>query len=129
MSKVRQAASRKTRRGDNRVISQDSPLNNSVFNVEGYEPLGTELLNAYVQASAGKGKERHANNKPFDRQPILEVGRIVGHAFAAGQAMKKIGEASQMHDRGLTEDAIHELHGAMNYCAAAIMLMREAQAK
>lgn len=98
----------------------------SVFNVEGYEPLGTELLNAYVQSSAGKGKERHANNKPFDRQPILEVGRIVGSAFNTGQAMKKTGEAQQMFDRGEKDKAIHELHGAMVYLASAIMLMREA---
>lgn len=99
----------------------------SPFTVEGYEPLADEFIAAYVQSSAGKGKERHANNKPFDRQPILEVSRIVGPAFQTGQAMKKLGEATQMFQRGEIDKAIHEIHGAMVYCAAACHRMREDQ--
>lgn len=93
--------------------------------VAGYEALATELLAAYAQSSAGKGKERHANNKPFDRQPILEIARIVGPAFQTGQAMKKLGEATQMFQRGEIDKAIHEIHGAMVYCAAACARMKE----
>lgn len=97
------------------------------FTVEGYEPLAQELMAAYIQASAGKGKERHANNKPWDRQPILEIARTVGPGFQTGQAMKKLGEATQMFQRGEIDKAIHEIHGAMVYCAAAIIRMREDQ--
>lgn len=99
----------------------------SQMEVEGYEPLAAELTNAYIQASAGKGRERHANNRPFDRQPILEVSRIVGPAFNTGQAMKKLGEATQMFQRGEIDKAIHEIHGAMVYCAAAVLRMKEDQ--
>lgn len=35
-----------------------------------YVALENILYEAYQQASAGKGNERHANNRPFDRQPI-----------------------------------------------------------
>lgn len=101
------------------------PKKANPFTVEGYEPLAQEFVNAYVQSSAGKGKERHANDKPFDRQPILEVARIVGPAFNTGQAMKKLGEATQMFARGEIDKAIHEIHGAMVYCAAAVVRMRE----
>lgn len=97
------------------------------FTVEGYEPLAQELMAAYIQASTGKGKERHANDKPFDRQPILEVARIVGPGFQTGQAMKKLGEATQMFQRGEIDRAIHEIHGAMVYCAAAVVRMKEDQ--
>lgn len=96
-----------------------------VLNAVGYDPLAQEFANAFLQASAGKGKERHANNRPFDRQPILEVSRIVGPAFNTGQAMKKLGEATQMFARGETDRAIHEIHGAMVYCAAAVLRMKE----
>lgn len=97
----------------------------SPFTVEGYELLAQELINAYIQSSVGKGRERHANDKPFERQPILEVARIVGPAFQTGQAMKKLGEATQMFQRGDIDKAIHEIHGAMVYCAAAIVRMKE----
>ncbi len=93
--------------------------------MEDYLPLNYELTQAREQAMHGKGKERHANNKPFDRQPIAEVGRIVGIGFNTGQAMKKAGEATQMHQRGENEKAIHELQGAIVYLASAIMLLRE----
>jgi hypothetical protein len=90
-----------------------------------YAPLEAELAAALSQSSEGKGKERHANDKPFDRQPIAEIGRIVGPGFNTGQAMKKAGEATQMFQRGEVDKAIHELHGAIVYLASACMLMRE----
>lgn len=56
----------------------------------GYEPLAAVLQEALQQASSGKGRERHSQDKPFDRQPILEIGRMLrsadGELF---QAIKK----------------------------------------
>lgn len=120
-------AKRKTRAYTRKVPLKESVIHETLL-VPGYGTLQEELIGAYTQASAGKGKERHANNKPFDRQPIMEVSRIVGHGFQTGQAMKKLGEASQMADRGEFDKAIHEIQGAMVYCAAAIMRIRESAA-
>lgn len=90
-----------------------------------YELLKAVLEDAYEQAAFGKGKDRHANGKPFDRQPILEIGRMVGVGYQTGQAMKKCQEATGMIARGNREAAIAELLGAINYCAAAVLLIRE----
>lgn len=90
-----------------------------------YTPLQDALAEAHDQAAFGKGRERHANGKPFDRQPIMEVGRIVGPSFNTGQAMKKLGEATQMFQRGEIDKAIHEIQGAIVYCASAVNLMKE----
>ena len=89
--------------------------------VHGYEPLFHILQKALFQAQSGKGKERHAQDKPFIRQPILEIGRMVGHGSTAGQVIKKTQEAMRLpKDR-----AIAELLGAINYAAATILLIQE----
>lgn len=93
--------------------------------VDGYKPLAEVLAAALDQAQAGKGKERHANDKPFDRQPIMEIGRMVGLGYQTGQAMKKLQEAVGMTARGQVEAAEREMLGAINYAAAAILLIRE----
>jgi len=90
-----------------------------------YVGLGRVLGAAYNQAAAGKGKERHANGKPFDRQPIMEIGRMVGPGYALGQAMKKAQEASGMLGRGEPARAQAELLGAINYLAACYLLIEE----
>lgn len=90
-----------------------------------YGALQGILDDAYAQAARGKGKERHANDKPFNDQPIMEVGRIVGSGFALGQVMKKAGEAKGMADRGEVGAAERELLGAIVYAAAAVLLIRE----
>lgn len=90
-----------------------------------YALLEAILENAYEQAAFGKGKDRHANGKPFDRQPIMEIARMVGVGYQTGQAMKKCQEATSMAARGEQEAAISELLGAINYCAAAVLLIRE----
>lgn len=95
------------------------------FVVEGYEPLARELTEAYSQSAHGKGKARHANGKPFDRQPIMELGRLYGPGFAAGQAAKKAQEALGMVSRGEREKAVFEMHGAIVYLAAAAALIKE----
>ena len=93
----------------------------------GYEPLAAVLQLALDQAQAGKGKERHANGRPFDRQPIMEIGRMVGLGYPTGQAKKKTQEAIGMSNRGEPDRAVTELLGAINYLAAAILLIRETE--
>lgn len=86
-----------------------------------YATLRDILDEAYDQAATGKGKERHANDRPWSAQPIAEIGRMVGVGFNLGQAMKKLQEASRMEG----ETAVRELLGAIVYVASAIMLIRE----
>jgi hypothetical protein len=87
--------------------------------VDGYEPLAMVLRAALDQAQHGKGKDRHANGKPFDRQPILEIGRMVGQGYPLGQAMKKAQESMRLPP----DRAKAELLGAINYLAAAYLLL------
>lgn len=86
---------------------------------DGYDSLRYVLTLAIEQASVGKGKERHANGKPFDRQPIMEIGRMVGSGYPLGQAMKKAQESTRLPP----DRAKAELLGAINYLAAAYMLL------
>lgn len=89
-----------------------------------YSVLRSILDEAYQQAASGKGKERHANGKPWSDQPIAKIGRMVGIGFNLGQVMKKAQEASRMDD----DAACRELLGAIVYAASAIMLIREREA-
>lgn len=92
-----------------------------------YDALRAVLDEAFNQSAHGKGKERHANDLPFEQQPILQVARTVGAGFPSGQAIKKIGEAMGMANRGETDRAVHELLGAIVYTAATIIYLREQQ--
>lgn len=91
----------------------------------GYGDLYAILLDAFDQSAHGKGKERHANAKPFDRQPIMEIGRMVGPGYAIGQLMKKAQEAMTMQSREQFDAAERELLGVIVYAAAAVKLIRE----
>ena len=94
--------------------------------VDGYLELERVLCAAYDQASAGKGKERHAAGDEFNAQPILTIGRLLKSADGeAYQAIKKTREALMMHRRGNTDAAIRELLGAINYLAAVAILVSE----
>lgn len=95
------------------------------FDAPGYHALERVLRAAYDQSAYGKGKERHANEKAFDRQPIMEIGRMVGPGFATGQVMKKVQEASGMIQRAELDRAQAELLGAIVYAAAAWLLIEE----
>lgn len=106
------------------VPSHTTPWGN--FSVSGYQNLAGVLQAAHDQAALGKGRERHANSRPFERQPIMEIGRTVGPGFNLGQAMKKSSEAMGMLNRGEQDAAVAELLGAINYLASAVMLIREA---
>lgn len=90
-----------------------------------YQPLMDVLKSAYAQAASGKGMERHANGKPFIEQPIMEIGRMVGVGYQTGQAMKKAQEAGGMIQRQQFGAARAELLGAINYLAAAYILIQE----
>ena len=93
--------------------------------VEGYEDLTRILNEALEQATSGKGKERHAGGKPFDKQPIMEIARMTGLAYQTGQAMKKIQESHTLLEIKGKEAAINELRGAIIYLAAAIKTIEE----
>lgn len=100
-------------------------MNNGRRQSGDYAALQNVLDEAFLQSAEGKGNARHANDKPFDKQPILEIGRMVGPGFAAGQIMKKAQEAIGMAARGETEAAANELLGAIVYAASAVVLVRE----
>ena len=88
-----------------------------------YFDLGRVLGLALEQASGGKGAERHGQGKPFDRQPMLEISRMLNGSpiGCMYQAMKKTQEASRMD----VDAAQRELLGAINYLAGAYLLLEE----
>lgn len=91
-----------------------------------YAHLSAILGDAYNQAASGKGRQRHnARNVSFDRQPIMEIGRMCGLGYPTGQAQKKTQEAVSMFNRGDRHRAEAELLGAIVYLAAAVLLIRE----
>lgn len=94
-----------------------------------YDKLRAVLDAAYKQSANGKGRERHANGRDFDRQPILEIARMVGPGYQVGQAMKKGQEAIGMIARGDYDAAVQELLGAIVYSAACVVLIGELAAR
>lgn len=94
--------------------------------VSGYDALETVLCAAYNQAANGKGKERHAQDDPFLKQPIMEIGRLLksidGELY---QAIKKVREGLIMARNGEADRAVREFLGAINYIAAATLLVAE----
>lgn len=91
---------------------------------EGYETLEEVLKDALKQAAIGKGRTRHANNRPFTQQPMQDLIRQHGLGFATGQAAKK---AQEVHGLPTAETKIHELLGAINYLAGAVVSLRQAE--
>jgi ribosomal protein L40E len=92
--------------------------------VENYGGLKRVLADAMLQAKSGKGKERHADEEPFENQKICVINRWLKDSRVAGplfQAVKKTIESSRLPG----ERAIDELRGAINYLAAAIILLEE----
>lgn len=84
-----------------------------------YAPLLRAFYQAWAQAAIGKGRERHAKDKPFLEQTIFETAAAHGIGFVTGQAEKKLREAVGMKQRGEDDKAAHELLGAIVYTAAA----------
>lgn len=96
---------------------------------DNYTTLRTILDAAFAHAATGKGKERHARDLPFDKQPMMETTRLVGPGFPLGQAIKKAGEAAGMIERGEISAAEAECLGAINYLAGCVVWMREQQGR
>jgi hypothetical protein len=88
-----------------------------------YVDLRQVLTLALLQASHGKGAERHGQDKPFDQQPMMQISRMLNGSPVGCmyQAIKKTQEASRM-DRGAAK---RELLGAINYLAGAYLLLEE----
>lgn len=88
----------------------------------GYEQLAAVLDAALAQAQSGKGKERHAGEgEAFHDQQIVQLcewmGSTQGDVF---QAAKKAIESTRLPD----DRAEAELLGAINYLAAAVLVLR-----
>lgn len=85
----------------------------------GYEHLAAVLKDAYAQAAFGKGKERHANDLPFDHQPMQAISRLLGNPTGMTyQVCKKVVEAMNMKDHAARR---RELLGAIVYLAGVIV--------
>lgn len=90
---------------------------------DGYAPLLDVLLEAYQQASQGKGRERHANGLPFMEQPIMKLAEAHGLGFLTGQAAKKLQETYTLLELKGKGAAKAELLGAIVYTAAAVLYL------
>ena len=88
---------------------------------DNYAALKRVLGYAVLQASEGKGKERHADGEPFERQKICRIARSVGIGFPLGQALKKAEEAERLEPGA----AMREILGAINYLAASYLILEE----
>ena len=104
----------------NIFLCYDEEKDNLGFSDPNYETLARILKMAYDQASAGKGKERHANGRKFDDQPIMTIAKDHGLGYQTGQAEKKLKESHTLLKLKGKEAAIRELLGVINYTAAAI---------
>lgn len=109
-----------------RIVDEDARVA-SADDISTHAGLARVLNDAFNQAANGKGKERHGNGKPFEHQPLFEISRMVGIGGPAYQVMKKTQEAVTMFVRGQHDAAIRELHGAIVYAAATIMLIEESK--
>lgn len=101
------------------AVSGGDSAASTAADTTGYEPLASVLQRAYNQAAGGKGKERHAQGKPFVEQPMQELISLYGLGFALGQAGKKAQEAQRLP----REKAVHELLGAIVYLAGAVVAL------
>ena len=93
----------------------------------GYESLAEVLDAALAQAQSGKGRERHAGEgEAFHEQQIVQLcewmGSTQGDVF---QAAKKAIESVRLPP----ERARAELLGAINYLAAAVIVLDRAAAR
>lgn len=99
--------------GDRHVVAVEIP--------PGYDKLFAVLMQAFEQASGGKGKERHAKEGvPFEDQPMSTINRQLGSIDGfIYQAHKKSLESKRLPDgRGQAE-----LLGAVNYLCGAVIAL------
>lgn len=87
-----------------------------------YRSLRNVFNAAFNQAVFGKGRARHANAFPFERQPMQVISGLLGsHHGLLFQATKKVQESVRL-ERG---PAIQELLGAINYLAGAVIYLEQ----
>lgn len=111
-------------RRNRRVQAAAKPIIGTPQTPAGYESLRSILNRAFDQAAFGKGAERHADQKPFDEQPMQRLCDAYGVGFALGQAGKKAEESQR-----LAHDAqVRELLGAIVYLAGAILHLERRKA-
>lgn len=90
-----------------------------------YGMLYAVLMEAFEQASSGKGKERHANDLPFTEQKIFSINRQLDSVDGIlYQVVKKTIESKKLPP----DRACAELMGAIVYAAAGILFIRERSA-
>lgn len=90
----------------------------------GYESLAAILDDALAHAQTGKGSIRHASGEPFVEQPIVFLNEHLGSNHGAiFQAQKKSRESTRLP----YAMARAELLGAINYLAAAVLVLDRAQ--
>ena len=104
-------------------MDDSQEIEHGVAVVHGYEDLHQVLVRALDQAQQGKGKERHADGKPFSEQPMQQLIALYGRGFALGQAGKKMQESQRMEP----DAAVRELLGAIVYIAGSIISLENAQ--
>lgn len=90
-----------------------------------YSKLRDVLRRAVEQASDGKGRVRHATGQDaFEEQQIVKLGLWMGSThFEIGQACKKAIESTRLEKTR----AVSELLGAINYLAAAVLVLERGQ--
>lgn len=102
-------------------------IKNTEININSnYKSLYDVFIQAYKQASEGKGKERHANNEPYEQQKICMLNMQIGsnHGLIY-QACKKSIESTRM----TPDRAKAEILGAINYLAAAIIVLERLESE
>lgn len=88
----------------------------------GYERLAAVLQAALDQAQRGKGKERHANDRPFHEQRMQTLSDALNSAKGmAFQACKKVTEGV---DHPTYEQQERELLGAIVYIGGMIVWLK-----
>lgn len=96
---------------------------NGAADSDPYASLRRVLAEAVTQASNGKGMERHAApGEPFHQQQIVKLGVwLDSDHYQVGQAVKKALESQRLP----RDAARRELLGAINYLAAAVLVLEE----
>lgn len=87
-----------------------------------YGRLVYALSLAYDQAAFGKGKERHANDKPFEEQTMMVANRVTDDGFSWGQIFKKIQEIPNIKDPDLK---LAEMISIIVYAAGWVLWYEE----
>lgn len=91
----------------------------------GYERLVAVMKAAHNQAAHGKGKERHANDLPFEEQRMLSICKLQGSPDGMTyQVIKKLTEGLAMPEH---HRKVAELYGAINYLAGIVIFLEDLQ--